>query len=180
MVPVLLIEIVFPRAAGRRWLPRPAVAALMAVLAMTIAAGVGAAADRPPQALVLIAVLAAVAVALSLPARHSSTTDDPGALASAGPGVPSAGRLRLAGAGATAGFFLLFAIVPGLLAAAVRPGGLGPWQPLLIVLMTGYFCLVIWTGRRWCTRPEWGSSQTLAVITGALLPRIAASPLCTP
>lgn len=107
--------------------------------------------------------------------REGPRSDDPAVVILAGPGVPSAGRLRLAGAGATAGFFVLFAIVPGVLAAAVRPGDLRPWQPLLIALMTGYFSLVIWAGRRWCTRPEWGSRQTLAVITGALLPAIAAS-----
>jgi hypothetical protein len=208
IVPIFLIEIVFPRAAGRRWLPRPAVAGLMAVLAVTIATGFGPVADRPQKAVVLIAVLAAVAVALSLPALSlparslqppslparsspdgsrpwpalasaadgdSSTADDPAVAGPAGAGVPSAGRLRLAGAGATAGFFVLFAIVPGMLAAAVGPRDLRPWQLLLIALMTGYFSLVIWAGRRWCTRPEWGSRQALAVITGALLPAIAAS-----
>ena len=38
-----------------------------------------------------------------------------------------------------------------------------------------YFCLVIAVGRRWCTRDGWGQRQTLAVITGALLPTIAVS-----
>ena len=41
--------------------------------------------------------------------------------------------------------------------------------------MTGYFCLVIAIARRWSDLAAWGRRQTLAVITGALLPAIALS-----
>ena len=41
--------------------------------------------------------------------------------------------------------------------------------------MSGFFGLVIATGRSWNRRPDWGHRQTLAVITGALAPAIIMS-----
>ena len=195
VLPILLVECAYPRAASQRWLRRPAITGCLLLLALTTAAGFSAAADRPQKACVLAGVLAAVMIALRLPgpaadrraARPSGGAADGPAragdrLASAGDcaaddarRLPSAARLRLAGAAATAGFFTIFSVVPGVIAGLVRPAGLGPWQLLLMALMTAYFSLIIAIGRRWCTRPDWSRRHTLAVITGVLLPAIAAS-----
>ena len=167
VVPILLVELAFPAAAGERWLRRPAITGCVVLLALTTAAGFGASAHRPQKAVVLAGVLATVVVALAQPGRASRPA--------AAVLVPRTGRLRLAGAGATAGFFTLFSIVPGVLGRVIPPAGLGPWQPILVLLMASYFCLLITVGRRWCNRAGWGQQQTLAVITGALLPAILAS-----
>lgn len=72
-------------------------------------------------------------------------------------------------------FFLIFAIIPGLLGYGVAPGKLPGWQILPVTLMIGLFCLAITLGRSWSERAGWGQRQTLAIITGALLPAIIVS-----
>ena len=52
---------------------------------------------------------------------------------------------------------------------------LAGWQILYMILICGFFCLVVVIGRSWSGRADWGRRQTLAVITGALLPAILMS-----
>ena len=124
----------------------------------------------------LASVLAAVTVALTLPQQHGLARQRPVASGSRRP-VPSIGRLRLAGAAAMVTFYLLFAVVPGLVAAGVPAAGRPAWQLLLILLMAGFCWLVVDIGRDWSRRAGWGHQQVLAVITGVLLPTIVASVL---
>jgi hypothetical protein len=51
---------------------------------------------------------------------------------------------------------------------------------LLVVLMAGFFWRVVDVGRDWASRGDWGRPQTLAVITGVLLPTIAVSVVLPP
>ena len=195
VLPILLVELAFPAAAGRAWLPRPALAGCCLLLAATAASGFAAPADRGLKLAVLAAVAAAVAIALSLPgnrgtaARPAPAPPAPAPPAPAPPApappapappvparpVPGLARLRLAGAAATVAFYAIFALAAGLIAAAVPPRGRTGWQLLLVLLMAAYLAVLVRTGRRWTRRPGWGPQQTLAVITGALQPSILAS-----
>jgi hypothetical protein len=180
VLPILLVELAFPAAAGRAWLPRPAHAGCCLLLAATTASGFAAPADRGLKLAVLAAVAAAVAVALSVPGNPGAAARPAPAPAAPAPPVPARpapglARLRLAGAAATVAFYALFALAAGLIAAAVPPPGRTAWQLLLMLLMAAYLAVLVRTGRRWIRRPGWGPQQTLAVITGALLPSILAS-----
>jgi len=197
IAPILLAEIMFPRVASRPWLGRRGLAACAVLLALTTASGFAAPADRGPKALVLAGVTGAITLALLLPPAASrdvpgpvpppgAPRDVPGPVPPPGaprdvpvPGpVPRLGTpriLRLAGALATITFFVIFAIVPGVLAAAVPRSRLPAWQPLLIIAMAGFFAAAVAAGRRWAARPGWGQPQVLAVIVGALLPPIVLS-----
>jgi hypothetical protein len=172
LLPIALANILFPKVASKRWLGRPAITGCLVLLALTTAAGFAGAAHRPQKAIVLVIVLAVVAVALALPGAGSRPA--------AQLPVPSPGRLRLAGAAATVGYFVLFAVVPGAVASTVRPPDLGRWQVLLIAAMLVYFGFVVAAGRSWFARDGWGEQQTLAIITGALLPPIVASLVLPP
>jgi hypothetical protein len=167
ILPILLVELIFPDMAGRRWLSRPGVLACLILLAVTTASGFAPPAHRGPKAVVLGCVLIAVLAALALPRsanRPASTRP-----------VPGLGRLRLAGSAAAVAFFAIFAIVPGLIAVAVPAADRGPWQILPVTLMAAFFWLAVAAGRSWGSRAAWGPAQTLAVVTGVLLPAIAAS-----
>ncbi len=168
---ILLVEIIFPDVAAAPWLRRPGVCGCLLLLAATTASGFGSAADRDRKVVVLAGVVAAVTAALSLAGRGNSAP-----LTSLRPAAAIA-RLRLAGAAAMVTFYVLFGVVPGLVAARIPPGGRGPWQLLLVVLMAGFFWSVVDVGRDWASRHDWGRAQTLAVITGVLLPTIVASVL---
>jgi hypothetical protein len=170
VLPIFLVELIFPAAADRRWLRPPGWCACLVLLCATAATGFGPSADRGQKLVVLAGVAAAVAVALAL----AVSGPEPASLPPIRP-VPTAGRLRLAGAAATVTFYVLFAFVPGAVAAAIPPAGRRPWQLLLVVLMAGFFWAVVDVGRDWTSRGDWGQPQTLAVITGALLPTIISS-----
>ena len=72
-------------------------------------------------------------------------------------------------------FYVLFAMVPGVVAAAVPTAGRRPWQVLLALSMAAFCWEIVSVGRNWTSRPGWGQPQTLAVITGVLVPAIIAS-----
>jgi hypothetical protein len=166
-LPIFLAELIFPDVADRRWLRPRGLATCVLLLAATTALGLAPAADRADKLVVLAGVASAVVIALALP-------DGPARTGVPRP-VPSIGRLRLAGAAATAAFYVLFAVVPGLIAAGVPPSGRGPWQVLLVLVMAVFCWEIVSVGRDWTRRPGWGQPQTLAVITGVLLPTIIAS-----
>jgi hypothetical protein len=168
---ILLVEIIFPGVAAAPWLRRPGVCGCLLLLGATAASGFAPAADRAEKAVVLAGVAVAAAAALSLPRRGGSAR-----LASLRP-APAIGRLRLAGAAAMVTFYTLFAVVPGLIAAGIPAAARGPWQLLPVVLMAAFFWEVVDIGRDWASRPGWGRPQTLAVISGVLLPTIVASVL---
>jgi hypothetical protein len=176
VLPILLAELIFPAAAHVRWLRTPGIVGCLVLLGATTAFGFGPVADRGLKVLVLASVLAAVTVALTLPQQQGLTRQRPVGSGSARP-VPTIGRLRLAGAAAMVTFYVLFAVVPGLVAAGVPAAGRPPWQLLLILLMAGFFWVVVDVGRDWSRRDGWGHQQVLAVITGVLLPTFVASVL---
>ncbi len=72
VLPILLVELAFPAAAGRAWLPGPALAACCLLLAATTASGFAAQADRGLKLAVLAGVAATVAVAMSLPGNREA------------------------------------------------------------------------------------------------------------
>jgi len=167
VLPILLVELIFPGVADRRWLRPRGLTACVVLLCAASAIGFAPPADRGDKLAVLACVAAAVGTALALPGAASRT-------AVPRP-VPAIGRLRLAGAAATVAFYALFAVVPGLVAAGVPLAGRKPWQVLFVLLMAVFCREVVSVGRDWTRRPGWGQPQTLAVITGALLPTIIAS-----
>ncbi len=148
VLPILLAELMFRRVASDRWLSTSGIVVCAMLLILTAASGFAPVADRQVKlvALLLVAILIAVARAFPRAERRPGST---------GP-VPRVGVLRLAGVLGTVGYFTVFAIVPGVVGARVRAPGLGPWQALYIVLMTGYFCLVIAIARRWSDLAAWG------------------------
>ncbi len=167
VLPIFLAELIFPDVAGRHWLRPRGLITCVVLLAATAALGFAPAAHRADKLVVLAGVAAAVGIALALPAGHvRAAVPRP---------VPAAGRLRLAGAAATVVFYGLFAVVPGVVAAAVPAAGRRPWQVLLVVSMAVFCWEIVSVGRDWTSRPGWGQPQTLAVITGVLLPTIIAS-----
>lgn len=168
VVPILLAELIFPGLAGSRWLGRTGITVCLILLGLTIVTGLGPPGHRGPKLAVLVGVLFLVALALAWPGRAARR--EPAGRAISGRPAPGPRILRLAGAAATLLFFSLFTAVPGVVASAVPPAGRGPWQVLLMILMSVFFALVIAVGRRWSARPGWGPRQVLAVITGALLP----------
>jgi hypothetical protein len=166
-LPIFLAELIFPEVAGRRWLRPRGLATCVLLLAATTALGFAPAVDRADKLVVLAGVASAVVIALALP-DGPARTGVPRL-------VPSIGRLRLAGAAATVAFYVLFAVVPGLIAAGIPPSGRGQWQVLLVLVMAVFCWEIVSVGRDWTRRPGWGQPQTLAVITGVLLPTIVAS-----
>jgi hypothetical protein len=167
VLPILLAELMFPDIADRRWLrPRGLITCVVLLVAIT-AIGFGPAANRADKLVVLGCVGAAVVIAMTLPARPARTQVPRR--------VPATGRLRLAGAGTTVAFYILFAVVPGLIAAGVPAAERGSWQLLIVLLMAAFCWEVVSIGRDWTSRPGWGQPEILAVITGVLLPTIIAS-----
>ena len=95
MLPILLVELMFPRAAGCRWLGRSGLATCSVLLALATASGFGAAADRGMKAVVLLGVTVPAAVALALPGPVPRPVSPAR--------VPGLGRLRLVAAFAAPG-----------------------------------------------------------------------------
>jgi len=167
VLPILLAELMFPRVARDRWLGKPGIVACSVLLTLVTATGFAPAADRRMKVVILLGVAGLVLTALALPGAA-------GRPISAGR-VPGLGRLRVAGVLGTVAFFVVFAIVPGIIGSRVPATELAGWQVLLVVLMSVFFGSVIAIARNWSARTDWGGRQTLAVITGALLPAITLS-----
>ncbi len=167
VLPIVLADLIFPAIAGRRWLGRRGVTTCSVLLILVTATGFVQAAHRGIKAVVLLGVIIAVAVALALP------TPAPRQISARNP--PGVTRLLLAGMAAMVAFFAVFAILPGIAGSLASPADLGPWQAGLVLAMCTLFGLVVATGRTWTGRSGWGYRQTLAVVTGALLPAIILS-----
>jgi uncharacterized membrane protein YhaH (DUF805 family) len=189
VLPILLAELMFPQIASRPWLESRARAGFVLLLALTAATGFVPAAHRTAKLLVLLMVIAAVATALKLhaptararprvrppragPPRGSPPRAGPPRAGPprADPPVPGPALLYASGAAAIVVFYAIFAFVPAAIAhavpAAARPG----WQAVPALLMTGLFGGVVALARNWSARPGWGQAETLAVITGVLVP----------
>ena len=92
ILPILLVELMFPQVAGRSWVTGRTIPGIAALLALTVATGFGPAAHRDAKALVLLAVLGVIALAVRLPPGRR-----PGGTVRAGdyrcpPGRPRPGR----------------------------------------------------------------------------------------
>lgn len=167
VVPILLVELLFPRIAARPWLGNWGITGFTILLALTTSIGFIPARYRPYQVAVLLAVVLLVVLsALLRPA--ASRVPVPRA-------VPRLWTLRAAG---FAGAFLYFAViygVPGILAARVAPQALRGLQLVYIALTLGLFALGVGVVRGWTRRVGWGPRQTLALISGALTPAMLVS-----
>jgi hypothetical protein len=175
ILPILLAELMFPRIAGQSWVSGRALSGSAVLLALTVATGFGPAPHRGAKSLVLAGVLALVAVAVRRPARPAAASPAPAR--TPGRTVPGPVTLHAAGAAAITAFYVIFGLVPGVLAGVVPQRDRAAWQALPILLMLVLFAGVLAVARDWRARPGWGLSQLLSVITGVLLPPIALSVL---
>jgi hypothetical protein len=167
VVPVLFVELLFPRLAAQPWLGRGGIIACIIVFALVSSLGVLAPQDRVYKLPVLLGVAALVALALVLP-RARPRTLRPGP-------APHLWWLRVAGfVGMTAFFTAIYALPPILKQTLGDPGGVA--ASAIAADIAGFFvCLGV--VRRWSGSVGWGRPQTLALISGALLVSILLSVL---
>ena len=169
ILPILLVELMFPQIASSPWLESRARAGFVLLLGLTAATGFVPAAHRTAKLLVLLMVIAAVATALKLPARTARARPRPGP-PPAGRPAPGLPLLYATGAAAIIVFYAIFAFVPAAIAHAIPVAARPGWQAAPALLMTGLFGGIVALARNWSARPGWGQAKTLAVITGVLLP----------
>jgi hypothetical protein len=151
VLPILLVELMFPRVAGCRWLGRSGLAACSVLLALATASGFGAAADRGMKAVVLIGVTVLAAVALALPGPVPRPVSPAR--------VPGLGRLRLVAAFGTVAFFAVFGVIPAVTGSAVPADRLAAWQILFVVLMCATAALSSLSGAAGAGAQAGGSSS---------------------
>lgn len=114
VIPILLVEAIFPDLADRPWLKRRGLIGFSLLLALTTTLGLLAPAYRLDRFLVLLAVIVLTIIALRLP-----LVSKPGQQSARE--APRLGRLRVAGFGGTLLFFGAIIFVPALLAHTVAP-----------------------------------------------------------
>jgi len=170
LLPLFLVEALFPSVARVPWLRRRGFIGCSVLFGLTTSLTFLLPTYRLERFLVFLAVIVLVVIAIRLPFSEQVLPLDAEKL-------PSLGRLHLAGFVGTLLYFSTILLVPALLAHTlfiVSPM-LSQVLLLLSILFVCIFLLVI--VRRWSTRRAWGHRQTLALITGALLPTILLSVL---
>lgn len=166
VVPILFVELLFPRLSGHPWLGRKGIVAFAILFALVSSLGIIAQQYRVYKPPVLAAIGLLVVVALLLPRARPRMLRSRAA--------PRLWTLRLAGFAGYATFFVALYIVPRLLDRAVAdPGGV---NLLMVVIDLALFFICLGVVRRWTGRAGWGPRQTLALISGALCVTIFLSP----
>jgi hypothetical protein len=155
VIPILIVELLFPAIARQPWLRRTGTIIAATALGLLQLLGLFARDHQPYRSLALAFALFLIAIAFFLP-RARPRQFDP---------QPASGlwRLRIGGFFATAFYFLLIAIAPGI------------WAPptlVIVCLLIAYFAVCLWRLRVWTGRAGWGPRHELALITGALLPNL--------
>ena len=168
ILPIFLVEALFPTLARVSWLRRRGIIGFSVLLAFTVAFTFLLPTYRLERVLVFSAVIVLISIAVSLPVSIQQRRLDTRA-------VPGLGRLRLAGFAGTLLFFGAIIFLPALLAHILFPAHRVLTQ-LGIILGVLIFCAcLLLIVRRWGRRRVWGHRQSLALITGALLPTILLS-----
>jgi len=168
IVPILLVETLFPALADRPWLKRRGFIGFGVLLALTTSLAFFAPTYRLARFLVLLAVIALAIIALLLPLASPLRRQRPGML-------PGLARLRIAGVAGTILFFCTITLVPAIGVHFIGPSRNNLAQVVYIVLILGVGIVLLNVAGRWSRRSGWGHPQTLALITGALLPGIILS-----
>jgi hypothetical protein len=156
VIPILVVELLFPSVASQPWLRRPGTAIAVTVLGLTQLLGLFAHDYQPYRTLALVFALVLIPIALLLPQALPRPFDPRPA--------PGLWRLRVMGFFAALLFFLLIYFVPG------------AWSPPaleIVALLAAYFALCLWRLRVWTGCAGWGRRQELALITGALTLNLA-------
>jgi len=167
VIPILLVEAMFPRIARQRWVGRRGFV-ISAALPLLLTLVTLLSPSYRPQRLIVIAAIALLITLALRRRRRAEPTPVPSA-----PGLRLAGvaRLRTAGAGLTVAFYAAGFLVPGICASAT-PRHLDVCQALYVLLMltvAGVGTVVV---RRWSRHPGWGQRQNVAVLTGLLIPAV--------
>lgn len=155
VIPILVVESLFPHVADGRWLRRRGTVIAATLLGLTQLLGLLARDYQPYRTLALGFALLLIPIAFRLPRARLRSFD-------ARP-APGLWRLRVTGCFAALLFFLLIYFVPG------------AWAPptlVIVGLLVAYFALCLWRLRVWTGRAGWGRRQELALITGVLIPNL--------
>ncbi|MGH2514380.1 MAG: hypothetical protein ACRDHP_01865 [Ktedonobacterales bacterium] len=159
-IPILLVELIFPRIGTAPWMGRRGVrrfAVALAVVSTLELLGFGFLMFRkqgythPPLMFFGAAALAAVLLWLGLHLRLNPL------LPSSKP-LPGLWKLRLAALGTTVAFFVTIWVFPSIVRPAVVTGA-----AIVAVVVFG-----VWRVRTWAARPGWSAEQRLALASGAM------------
>lgn len=174
LIPVVLVEALFPRLAARLWLGRKGYwlvvvwltlisLATLGLLGMAAPAAVSQGAYWKPPVMWFGALALAIAcVWLGTRVFHAPT-----AARSVARRAPRLTTLRFAGFFATVIFFALNWAGPKQIADPA----------ILLVLVAGFAAFMAWRIHRWSRRRGWGARHRLALATGALLFFVALGPI---
>ncbi len=169
VIPILLVETLFPDLAAQPWLRRRGLIISALLLTLTTSLGFFSPVDRLARLLVLLAVVVLVGIALLLPqpARAAQISR------SAALGMV---KLHIAGFVGTLLFFGAIILAPAILIHIIPLTWHNPAQLFDILLIVAVGLFLLNTVRRWRRSDDsWKPRQTLALITGALLPTILLS-----
>lgn len=159
-IPILLVELIFPRIGTTPWMGRRGVrrfAIALTVVSVLELLGFGFLMFRkqgythPPLMFFGALALAAAFLWLGLHVRVSPPIPSSRSL-------PGLWKLRLAALGTTVAFFIVLWGFPGFVRPAVVTGA-----AIVAVAVFG-----VWRVRTWSARPGWGAEQRLALASGAM------------
>jgi hypothetical protein len=154
VIPILVVEALFPRVAGGPWLRRRGILIAAILLGLTQLLGLLARDYQPYRALALAFALVFIPLAL-LPRAHPRALNPRPA--------PGLWRLRITGYFAALVYFILIFFVPD---------AWSPPTPVIVGLLVAYFALCLWWLRVLAGRAGWGRRQELALLTGVLVPNL--------
>jgi hypothetical protein len=161
VVPILFVELLFPRLANRAWLGRKAVVAFALLFVLVSSLGIVNSKARQYllyKPLVVLAIVALVVVALLLPRAK------PRALRPAA--APRLWTLRVAGFAGMLAFFLVIFLVPASLAP--RLADPGRVQIIAIAADLAAFLAGLAVVRRWSGRSGWSQRHSFALLAGVI------------
>jgi len=151
VIPILVVELLFPRVANQPWLRRRGTIIAATVLGLTQLLGLFARDHQPNRSLALAFALLLIPIAFLLPRARPRPFDQRPA--------PGLWKLRFTGFCVALLYFILIYFVPG---------AWSPPTPVIVGLLGAYFALCLWRLRVWTGRVGWGRRQELALITGVL------------
>ena len=164
VVPIAFVELLFPRIAARPWLSRSGTLVFAVLFALVTSIGFFPPRYRVNQLPVLAGMIALVIVALLLPRLKSRTPSTRR--------TPRPWTLRICGFLGAFLYFLAIYGVPNIFGRHADEQTLRGLQALYIVILLALFALCLAVVRRWTARADWGVEQTLALITGSLVPSL--------
>ncbi len=158
VVPILFVELLFPRLADRPWLGRKGTVALATLFLLVSSLGIIEDKYRVNKPLVVLAIIALVIAALLLPRPRPRVLRERAA--------PRLWALRVAGFAGMLLFFLIIFLVPAALSPRIAdPGGV---QLVAIAADVALFFACLAIVRRWSGRSGWGPRHTFALLAGVI------------